>query len=205
MISFKTKIFPQLYNISVLSWHRSLPNIELTCLTLETFQISHDLVQRVHIVYGAIISYRICLIRVGHRIQVMRNSVYVMEPSCKRHGPLTRYVKLRVAHAPGMPGTFSLLPRVSGPDMHHGTRVTQVPWCMSGSLTRGFHWSRWRGKRSRGHSRRMCNPQFYVSGKRPMIMSRDDPLRLNAKWLSVNNFTRIPLTSDFISQLKAVP
>ena len=26
---------------------------------------------------------------------------------------------------------------------------------------------RWRGKRSR-HSRRMCNPQFYVSGKRPI-------------------------------------
>ena len=26
---------------------------------------------------------------------------------------------------------------------------------------------RWRGKRSR-HSRRMCNPQFYVSSKRPM-------------------------------------
>ena len=26
---------------------------------------------------------------------------------------------------------------------------------------------RWRGKRSR-HSRRMCNPQFYVPGKRPM-------------------------------------
>ena len=24
------------------------------------------------------------------------------------HGPLTRYIKLRVAHAPGMPGTFSL-------------------------------------------------------------------------------------------------
>ena len=24
-----------------------------------------------------------------------------------RHWPLTRYVKLRVAHAPGMPGTFS--------------------------------------------------------------------------------------------------
>ena len=23
------------------------------------------------------------------------------------HGPLTRYVKLQVAHAPGMPGTFS--------------------------------------------------------------------------------------------------
>ena len=43
-------------------------------------------------------------------------------------------------------------------------------WCMPGSLTRGFLWSGWRVKRSRysRHSRRMCNPQFYVSGKRPM-------------------------------------
>ena len=27
--------------------------------------------------------------------------------ACAYHGPLTRYVKLQVAHAPGMPGTFS--------------------------------------------------------------------------------------------------
>ena len=51
------------------------------------------------------------------------------------HGPLARYVKFRVAHAPGMPGTFSPPPRVSDPDMHHGTCVTHVPWCMPGSLT----------------------------------------------------------------------
>ena len=75
------------------------------------------------------------------------------------NGPLTRYAELRVAHAPGMPGTFSPLPRVSDPDMHHGTCVTHVPWCMPGSLTSGFLWSQWRGKRSR-HSRRMRNPQF---------------------------------------------
>ena len=37
------------------------------------------------------------------------------------HGPLTRYVKLQVAHVPGMPGTFSPPPRVSDPDMYHGT------------------------------------------------------------------------------------
>ena len=43
------------------------------------------------------------------------------------HGPLTRYVKLRVAHAPGMPGTFSPPPRVRNADMHHGTCVTHVP------------------------------------------------------------------------------
>ena len=83
------------------------------------------------------------------------------------YGPLARYVKLRVAHAPGMPGTFTPPPRASNPDMHQGTCVTHVPWCMPGSLTSSFYWSRWLGKRSR-HSRRMRNPQFYVSGKRPM-------------------------------------
>ena len=44
-----------------------------------------------------------------------------------QHMPLARYEKLRVAHAPGMPGTFSPLPRVSDPDMHQGTCVTHVP------------------------------------------------------------------------------
>ena len=78
-------------------------------------------------------------------------------------GPLTRYAKLRVAHAPGLPGTFSPPPRVSDPDMYHGTCMTHVPWCMLGSLTSGFLWSRWQGKRSR-HSRCMHNSQFCVSG-----------------------------------------
>ena len=42
-----------------------------------------------------------------------------------------------------MPGRFSprhrlqRKPLVSDPDLHHGTCVTYVPWCMSGSLTRG--------------------------------------------------------------------
>ena len=45
-----------------------------------------------------------------------------------------------VVHAPGMPGTFSPPPRVSYPDMHHGTCVVHVPWCIPGSLTSGFLW-----------------------------------------------------------------
>ena len=85
------------------------------------------------------------------------------------HGPLAKYVKLRVAHAPGMPGTFSPPPQVSDPDMHQGTCVTHVPWCMQRSLT-SILWSRWRGKRSR-HSQHMRNSQFYVSGKRSMESS----------------------------------
>ena len=59
-------------------------------------------------------------------------------------------------------------PLGSNSGMHHGTCVTHVPWCMSGSLTCGA-----RGKRSR-HSRRMRNPQFYVSGKRPMAGYQDN-------------------------------
>ena len=61
----------------------------------------------------------------------------------------------------GNAGTFSLPPWVSDPSMHHSTCVTHLPWCMPGSLTSGFLWSWW-------HSRRMCNPPFCVSGKRPI-------------------------------------
>ena len=83
------------------------------------------------------------------------------------HGPLAGYVKLWFTHAPGMPAMFSLPPRISDPDMRHGTCVTHVSWCMPGSLTCGFLWSWCRRKCSR-HSWRMLNPQFYLSGKRPI-------------------------------------
>ena len=65
--------------------------------------------------------------------------------------------------------TFSALPRVSNPDVHHGKCVTHVPWCLPGSLTSSSLWCRWRGKRSR-HSRCMRTAQFYVSGKRPIAV-----------------------------------
>ena len=71
--------------------------------------------------------------------------------------PLATYVKLRVVHAPGMLGTFFPPLRVSDSDMHHGTCVTHVPWCMPGSLTSGSLWSRC-----------IHNPQLCVSGKRPI-------------------------------------
>ena len=43
------------------------------------------------------------------------------------NGPLARYTKLRVAHTPGMPGTYSAPLRVSDPDMHQDICVTHVP------------------------------------------------------------------------------
>ena len=53
------------------------------------------------------------------------------------HGPLTRYVNLRVAHASWMRNRLKRKPLFSNPDTHHGTCVAHVPWCMSGSLTCG--------------------------------------------------------------------
>ena len=55
---------------------------------------------------------------------------------------LTRYAKLRVVHAPGCRERFprhwvQRKPLISDPDIQHGTCVTRVPWCTSGSLTRG--------------------------------------------------------------------
>ena len=59
-----------------------------------------------------------------------------------------------------MPGPFSRPPWIGDPDMHRGTCVTHVPSCMPGSLTSGFLWSRWRGKRSTDYKRR-----FYPKSK----------------------------------------
>ena len=70
---------------------------------------------------------------------------YAVSWDTSRHGLLARYTKLWVAHAPGKPGTFSSPMRVSDLDMHYGSCVTHVPWCMPGSLTSGFLWSLWRG------------------------------------------------------------
>ena len=56
--------------------------------------------------------------------------------------------KIASVHAPGMPGTFSPPSQASNPDMHHGTCVTHVPWCMPGSQTSGFLWSQRWGKTS---------------------------------------------------------
>ena len=83
------------------------------------------------------------------------------------HGPLTRYVKLRVAHAPGMPGTFSLSPgskETASSQSRHAPRHVRHALAV---MHVGIANPRWRGKHFR-HSRRRCNGQFYVSGKRPM-------------------------------------
>ena len=84
-----------------------------------------------------------------------------------QYWPLTRYVKLRFAHAPGIPGTFSppptskettsLRPRHASRHVRDARAVMHV----------GIVNPRWRGKRSR-HPRCMRNPQFDVSGKRSM-------------------------------------
>ena len=70
----------------------------------------------------------------GHSRNLHRNN----HPSL--HGPLTRYVKLRVrsTHASGMSETCSPPPRVTDSDKHHGTCVTLMPWCMPWPQTSRF-------------------------------------------------------------------
>ena len=110
-------------------------------------------------IYGTRTSETIIMMSVGRSILGLPQ---------RHNGPLTRFAKLRVAHAPGMPRMFSPPPRVSNSNMHHGTCVTHVPRCIPGSLTSVSLWRRRRGKCSRC-SRRMRNPQFCVSGKRSIV------------------------------------
>ena len=122
--------------------------------------------------YRSISPYSIAYvsIRPTSSIQFHRASYYRFNSNVAffQYGLLSRYVKLRVAHASGMPGTFSPPPGVRDPDMHHGTCVTHVPWRMPGSLTSGFLWSWWRGKRS-CYSQRVRNPQFTYLVRGPCV------------------------------------
>ena len=75
----------------------------------------------------------------------------------RSNGPLTRYVKLWAAHAPGKPGTFSpptdfKINRWLAIPTCITARAWHVPWCMS-----------WRLPAVVG--------KFYVSGKRPMAFN----------------------------------
>ena len=83
------------------------------------------------------------------------------------NGSLTRYAKLRVTHAPGMPGTFyppPTLKETAGYRSRHASRHVHHARAV---MRAGIANPRWRVKRSR-HSRRMHNPQFSLFGKRPM-------------------------------------
>ena len=123
-----------------------------------------------------------------------RSNWYPVNGAKRLYGPPIRYAILRVAHALGMPGTFSPPPRVSDPDMHHGQCVTHMPWRMLGSLISGFLWSRWWGKRSRC----MRNPQFYVSGKKQIAWCLQDMGRLSVSMAHCED--NRPVTRGFPSE-----
>ena len=75
-----------------------------------------------------------------------------------------------------MPGTFSLPPQVSDPDMHHDTCVTHVPWWMPGSLISGFLWSRRWGETFPAFPV-LAQPAIYVSSKRPVAQVHSNNAR----------------------------
>ena len=97
--------------------------------------------------------------------------------ACKRvvtdgvvlHGSLTRYVKLRVAYAPGIPGTFSPPSTSKVTARQRSQHALRRVRHARGVMHVGIANPRRRGRPS-CHSRRMRNPQFYVSGQRPMLV-----------------------------------
>ena len=74
------------------------------------------------------------------------------------NGPLTRYVKLRLreAHAPGMPGTFFPPPNLKETVSYRSRYASRHVRDARAVMHVGFANPRRRAKRSR-HSRRMCN------------------------------------------------
>ena len=114
------------------------------------------------------------------------------------YGPLSRYIKSRVAHAPGMPGTFSPPPWVSDPDMHHCTFDAQVNKKPSRTLP---IWSKANWDMLKEKSRTFCSDFLASHGTRDIhqnweafnnhmqdlrksIPSKKTSSRYNLPWLS---------------------
>ena len=80
----------------------------------------------------------LCIICIIHTVRVivviiLSLAVYLLQ---------SQWASCQICEIAGMPGTFSPTTRLSDPDMHHGTCLTHLPWCMPGSLTSSFLWSR---------------------------------------------------------------
>ena len=87
-------------------------------------------------------------------------------------------------------------PLVSDRGMHHDTCVSQVSWCMSGSLNLGC------GKNVPRPSRRMHNPQFYVSGKRLIaciLIAINDPKLSMPVWLDISSRQKLIINVELAS------
>ena len=118
------------------------------------------------------------------------------------HGLLTWFVKLGVAQTSGIPGTFSppsTSKETASSRFRHASRHVRGARVV---MHVGIANQRWRGKRSR-HSRRMRNPQFYVSGKRPMKSRDSFDAWAGIVWHSSNNIGSIcnhPLDRKLVDQ-----
>ena len=111
--------------------HTSYENVKLklcTCAQRMAFQLE---ILTINMISG-IVYFRETI------LESSQNGSETIPRNHKRHqcckhlsnGSLAIYEILRVAHAPGVMGTFSPPMRVSDLDMHHGTCVTHETWWM---------------------------------------------------------------------------
>ena len=107
----------------------------------------------------------------------IRNGFFSLHAGSSRlHGPLTRYVILRVAHAPGMLGTFSLTANSKGKPLvkrsrHASRHVRHARAVMHVWIA----CPRWWGKRYR-HSRCMRTCNFLYLARGPWVYISDKSL-----------------------------
>ena len=86
-----------------------------------------------------------CLLRPCSKrvMNINSNATYIKSAGIRGQGASYQIRKIAGCACAGNAGNFyprhrlQRKPLVSDPGMHHGTCVTHVPWCMSGSLTRG--------------------------------------------------------------------
>ena len=108
----------------------------------------------------------------------------------EHNGPLTRYVKLQVAHAPGIPGTFPPPPTSKETASKRSRRASRHVRDASGVMHVGIAYPRWRGKTFPAFPAH-AHPQFYVYGKRPISCNTNNlviKLSTNCPFSTIGRF-----------------
>ena len=103
------------------------------------------------------------IIMLSHSVEICHHFCTALRPQMIQcHGPLSRYVKLRVVHAPG---TFSPQPTSKDTTNQRSRHASRHVREARAVMHVGIANPRWQVKRSR-YSRLVRKPQFHLSGKR---------------------------------------
>ena len=171
--SFKSVLLAAMHpcwplHVRVTKWNMRLHVTNRSRYRYKNRQYMNDLNLWYHSLYNLYgIKWFICVRKVMSIVRNQKNTTEVAA-AIKDIATSLQWASCQILKIAGCACAGVAFPAIEGQRSRHASRT--VSWCKLGSLiSSSFHWSWWRGKRSR-HFRHMRSSQYYVSGNRSILM-----------------------------------